>query len=125
MRYPRSVRGALACFAVLAAAAAGCEGGGPIDTCAMAPTFTNDIRPTIIEVKCIGCHSAALQGSARNGAPDGLDFDTYESTEPNIRAFADSISSGREPPMGLTPPLATTAEERDLVIDWRTCGYPR
>lgn len=68
---------------------------------------------------------AAACGAARNGAPVDLNFDTYELTEPHLPEFADPISSGREPPMGLDPPLITTAEERELVSKWRMCGFDR
>ena len=112
-------------IALLGLLALACGKGPPADFCSDAPTFTNQIRPTIVEEKCIQCHSAALEGTARNGAPVDLDFDTYESTEPYLAQFADAISSGREPPMGLDPPLITTAEERDLVSRWRTCGFDR
>lgn len=101
----------------------GCGSGGGPDICADAPTFTNDIRP-IAQQKCVQCHSQTLVGDARNGAPAGLDFDTYETTQPNIQAFADAISSGREPPMGLDPPVATSAAERDTVSRWRLCSFP-
>lgn len=101
-----------------------CSGQEGPDFCADSPTFTNDIRPTIIEAKCIQCHSETLMGVARNGAPDGMNFDTYASTEPNIQDFANAISSGREPPMGLNPPLVTSAAERDTVSRWRMCGFP-
>ena len=112
-------------IAVLALLASACGQAPPGDFCSDAPTFTNDIRPTIIEEKCIQCHTASLEGSARNGAPAGLDFDTFDSTEPHLSSFADAISSGREPPMGLEPPLVTTAAERDLVSKWRMCGFAR
>jgi hypothetical protein len=102
-----------------------CGKDPPPDFCSDSPTFTNDIRPTIVEEKCIGCHSELLTGSARNGAPDDYNFDTYDSTQPVLTEFADAISSGREPPMGLDPPLATTAAERDQVSKWRMCGFPR
>jgi hypothetical protein len=111
--------------AALALAALGCGTDPNVDFCSDAPTFTNQIRPTIVEEKCIQCHSEGLVGAARNGAPPDFNFDTYESTEPVLREFADAISSGREPPMGLDPPLATTPAERDLVSKWRMCGFER
>jgi hypothetical protein len=103
----------------------GCGDGTQVDFCTDAPTFTNQIRPTLVEEKCIQCHSEGLLGPARNGAPNELNFDTYDSTEPHLAAFADAISSGREPPMGLDPPLITTAAERELVAKWRMCGFKR
>ncbi len=101
----------------------GCGGGANVDFCTDAPTFSRDIRPTIVEEKCIQCHSSSLVGSARAGAPADLNFDTFESTQASLEVFADAISSGREPPMGLNPPILTTAEERDRVSKWRMCGF--
>ena len=112
-------------IALLGLLALACGQDLPADFCTDAPTFTNEIRPTIVEEKCIQCHSEGLQGAARNGAPAELNFDTFDSTEPYLAQFADAISSGREPPMGLDPPLVTTAEERDLVSKWRMCGFER
>jgi hypothetical protein len=103
----------------------GCGNDPQGDFCSDAPTFTNHIRPTIVEEKCIQCHSETKLGAARNGAPDDLNFDSYESTEPHLAAFADAIASGREPPMGLDPPLITTGDERSLVAKWRMCGFER
>lgn len=99
-----------------------CGSAEVIDPCAGSPTYTNDIRP-IVEARCLSCHSSALAGAARNGAPAGLDFDSFDSTEPNLATFADAITSGREPPP--ESGLATTEAERDVVQAWRACSYPR
>jgi hypothetical protein len=97
----------------------------PIEECADPPTYTNEIRPLIIEAKFLGCHSAALTGEGRNGAPDTHNFDTYELAQPHLSAMATAITSGREPPPTLMPPIVVTAEERDLVRDWRDCSFPK
>jgi uncharacterized membrane protein len=106
-------------------ALASCGGTKPVDPCLTAPTYTNQIRPMIIEAKCLGCHSTALVGMARNGAPEGFDFDTYELSLPHLNELASAITSGREPPPTLMPKIEVTPEERDLVRDWRACSYPK
>ena len=104
---------------------AACGGGDDRpDLCDQTPTFNRDIRPAIVEQKCIQCHSVTLTGPLREGAPDGMDFDDYATTKPNIEAFADAITSGRQPPRDLMPSLATTKEERAVASKWRVCDYP-
>jgi uncharacterized membrane protein len=103
----------------------GCGESTTSDVCASAPTFDRDIRPSLVEDKCINCHTTAKTGPERRGAPPDLNFDTYDTTLPNVDAFADAITSGRQPPPNLEPPLSTTAEERDLVSVWRQCGFPQ
>ena len=115
------MRGPLALLSLLAVAALGCGGDGP-GPCVGAPTYTNDVRP-IVEARCLACHAAGLAGDARHGAPEGLDFDSLESTEPHLEAFADALTSGRMPPTN--GPALTTAEERQLVSRWRACDFPR
>lgn len=114
------MRRVLWCCALLFSAC----GTDPIDPCRDAPTYDTDIR-RIVDDKCITCHAQALMGSARMGAPDTLDFDDYATIQPNLDALADAITSGREPPRD-TPdaPPATSAVERQLVNEWRRCGYP-
>lgn len=104
-----------------------CGGGDkpPADKCIDAPTYTNEIRPLIIEAKCLGCHDSSLKGVDRNNAPDHLNFETYELMQPNLTEAAAAITAGREPPPTLMPPIMVTAEERDLVRDWRDCGFPK
>jgi uncharacterized membrane protein len=108
--------------AALIALAFACGSDKPAP-CSAPPTFTRDVFP-IVQMKCLPCHSSTKTGESRMGAPPGLDFDTYDATMPNQARFADAITSGLEPPMSV-PQLATTAEERDLVSDWRRCSYPR
>lgn len=31
--------------------------------------------PELLQVRCLGCHSSGLDGAARAGAPEGMDFD--------------------------------------------------
>ena len=90
------------------------DGPGP---CMNPPTFTRDIAP-LAEAKCATCHAP---GVIRRGAPPDLNFDRWPSIEPVVADFADAITSGRQPPPGVEP--AVTAEERQLVSLWRTCGF--
>lgn len=97
----------------------------PVDPCLDPPTYTNEIRPLIIEAKCLGCHTSELRGEGRNGAPDHLNFETYELMQPSLAEAAAAITAGREPPPTLMPPIVVTAEERELIRDWRDCNFPK
>lgn len=97
-------------------------GGDPPDSCADAPTYTNDVA-MIAEARCLGCHSAAFTGDRRSGAPPGFDFDDFDLVQPNVAAFADAITSGRMPPP--TTGVVTSMEERTIVRAWRACGFER
>lgn len=93
------------------------------DPCVDAPTYTNDIAG-IVEVRCLDCHSTSKVGPARQGAPEGLNYNTYDLTQPNFLAFSNALTSGRmPPPTGGVP--GTTPFERDVVDEWQRCGNPR
>ncbi len=59
--------------------------------------------PTLIAGKCLQCHSVAVTGSARGGAPVGVDFDTAADVQRQataIRADAVDLSGITMPPPG-------------------------
>ena len=108
----------ISCLALVA----GCADAPVPSACETPVTFTNDLFPVVVEPKCLPCHSETLRGTARNGAPDGVDFDTYAQVRPRAAAIADAITSGIEPPQNA--PVIVTSEDRALVRAWRSCGYP-
>jgi uncharacterized membrane protein len=75
---------------------------------------------------CTGCHSSALAGEARHGAPAYHDFDTLM----GIRAVADHIDqmagagpaaiNVQMPPSGAGP----SEKERRQLSEWLACGAP-
>lgn len=110
--------------ALLLVAACGGEDPSTIPPqCMTPPTFARDIAP-IVERVCIRCHDEAKVNQAREGAPVGMNFNRYELITDKA-AFADAITSGRQPPRdAMPPPESVTMEERGTVGTWRTCGYP-
>lgn len=118
------------CTALLVlATVAACGGEAPVigeppECQSTPPTWARDIGP-IAERLCVGCHSEMLVGAQRDGAPAGMDYDRFElfADRAALSAFVDAITSGRQPPPGMNPPLASTSEERGLVSLWRTCGF--
>lgn len=119
-RRPTSHLVASALAASALAALCACGSTAAPDTCVDAPTYARDVAPIVAE-KCLSCHSSALAGPQRRGAPDGVDLDDWTLVEPRQAAVADAITSGREPPFGVEP--AVTAEERALVKEWRDCAF--
>jgi uncharacterized membrane protein len=76
---------------------------------------------------CTSCHSSALSGSARNGAPSNLNFDTLaalhevDSEEIDAEAAAGPSSVNTSMPPGEPKP---SEAERRLLGEWLACGLP-
>ncbi len=70
---------------------------------------------------CTSCHHAGLVNDGRDGAPPGVDFDTYDgaliwSDEVDHRTFV----VGDMPPI-----LGPLDEERERLHEWIACGLAR
>ncbi|MEQ1566863.1 MAG: hypothetical protein ABMA64_14570 [Myxococcota bacterium] len=99
---------------------AGCDGGGevaPVETpCAEVgwEVFTEPVLTTW----CTPCHAATVVGEDRRGAPDDVDFDTYESAA----RWADRIVA-RTGPDGAMPPAGGLTEAEAAGLErWVSCG---
>lgn len=83
------------------------------------------VVPTYGEVallnSCIACHSSALQAGARNGAPGGIDYDTYDGAAANAEHGAAEVYEGKMPPGGGNLPAADT----EAFYSWALCGTPQ
>ncbi|MEM7019593.1 MAG: hypothetical protein AAF512_19935, partial [Pseudomonadota bacterium] len=91
------------------------------------PVFDGDngIRARIFAGSCLGCHSSTLSGINRNGAPAGINFDTFEAAmQSGERAVARGAISMTMPPSasGL-PPL--TQEQAAALTAWQMAGFPQ
>jgi uncharacterized membrane protein len=97
-------------------------GDGGIDTVVEVVYSSNvaTIKP-ILDTYCIECHSSELSGADRDGAPQGIDFDTYEGAVANAQAGNNEIQSGGMPPSG----DGLTAEEKRLFQLWLDTGLNR
>ena len=70
-------------------------------------TYALQIKP-LLDMHCVGCHASTVHGDARHGAPDGMDYDTYDgakAAEPKLTAKVDE---------GLMPIDATTHQPNPL-----------
>lgn len=82
----------------------------------------NGILEKVFRPKCLGCHSSERTGVSRNGAPEGLDFDTYEGASQSrndiVKFAVDRMSM---PPI---QSLALDDAEKQAVANWRLLGAP-
>lgn len=85
----------------------------------------NGIREKVFATNCLFCHSSNLTGSARNGAPASVNWDTYEATLPNAtRAIERAVNLMTMPPASSGLPLLDE-EQRTAMLAWQNAGFPR
>ena len=83
------------------------------------PTF-GDLEQGILPI-CRRCHSEQVVGAARNGAPEPINFDTYEQVANAAEIASYMVRSRIMPPNGQEP----TEEQRQALYQWTECGRPR
>ena len=74
---------------------------------------------TYVGRHCNGCHSSLMPESMRQGAPLGVDFDTYA----GVLASADRVAAratGVDPSM--PPGGGPSTDEIAMLAEWRTCS---
>jgi len=70
---------------------------------------------------CTSCHSSQLEGELRYGAPDGIDFDTYD----GALAWAARIrATSTVEPTVMPPAGGVGADEMAQMALWLDCGLP-
>ena len=72
---------------------------------------------------CVRCHSSTLKGTARNGAPDGHDFDKLAGITPVMEHIDQKAASGPQNVNTAMPPSdpKPTDEERRKLGEWLAC----
>ena len=73
----------------------------------------------LLDEHCTSCHAGTLHGAERNGAPEGVDFDTYEAAVESAAAAAERIRAGTMPPAG-----GLESCQRELFDAWVDGGVP-
>ena len=108
------------CLGLCASVYNACGDEPTAEPCRNPPTYTHDVR-ALTETTCLACHSDQLYGAARRGAPEALNYDSFEQIAPHRQAFANAFTSGTMPPpdSGLTVSPAA----RNIVASWRRCGF--
>jgi uncharacterized membrane protein len=64
-------------------------------------TYESDVK-AILDASCIACHATDAEGADRNGAPAGVNFDTYAAAVESADLANSQIQPGGMPP---TSPL--------------------
>ncbi len=75
-------------------------------------SWCREVRP-ILDRWCTTCHSSTRSGAARNGAPVGVDYDTFEQAAANASRGLSRMQARSMPPGGEVP-----AAEIQAVARW-------
>jgi hypothetical protein len=101
-----------------------CGGGGgndnlpEVDCDGVVPTYE---QLTLLEV-CVLCHASTIEGISRNGAPVGVDYDTYAVAVEHAEHAVDEVYGGRMPQPGIGE---VTPQEKQDFYTWALCGTPQ
>jgi hypothetical protein len=97
-----------------------CHGGGPEPAgCDDAPTW-DDFAHGYVQTWCQPCHSSLLTGADRQGAPAGVDFDTWSEVyaqRDRVQARAVDYLPSPMPPQGGVP-----EDDVARLGQWLACG---
>ena len=91
-----------------------------------APT-ASDFGRAFLETHCLSCHSASVTGAAREGAPQGVDFDTPEAVRHQAASIDAHTAAGPAAVNTAMPPASRSApsmDERVKLGQWLACGAP-
>ncbi|MFT5457073.1 MAG: hypothetical protein ACI9K2_003566 [Myxococcota bacterium] len=89
-------------------------------SCTDSPTWES-FGQAWLRTWCTPCHSSALPAEARQGAPLGIDFDTYSATLPLASRLV-PVAGGADATM--PPAGGPSPEERARLEEWVECGLP-
>ena len=78
-----------------------------------------DVAP-IFEAKCNGCHATYRQGDTRYGAPDDLNYDTYQVARRDAFRTARSVVDGSMPYGGVI-----SDHDACMIQAWVNQGTPQ
>ena len=94
--------------------------GDPPPACEDGPTWTSAGQP-FVTTWCTPCHSSTVIGDDRQGAPVGVDFDTYNATTTWAGSLRPQVAgdTASMPPAG-----GPSREDRADFVAWLDCGMP-
>ena len=100
------------------------EGTASGAECPPNSTLTYDtFGESFMEEYCVRCHSSDLEATARNGAPEGHDFDVYEGIIPVAEHIDQKAGSGPDATNTEMPPTdpKPSMGEREMLAEWLAC----
>ena len=110
----RALAAAVAFFGIACGGSGGTSCPNDTLTCPTpAPSYANSVS-TIIQNRCVVCHSPTGQNPA-------LPFTSYQQVFDNRSKILNQLYACRMPPAGQTQP---TSQERTQLLDWLYCGAP-
>jgi uncharacterized membrane protein len=91
-------------------------------TCDREPALTFDnFGEAFLAKHCTGCHSVLHEGDLREGAPVGVDLNTYA----DVLTWASRIEARALESLDMPPGGGPSVDERALLEEWLHCGvYP-
>lgn len=108
---------------MLLAGVAAC-GPGRIECNTLPANVTYDNRVKgLLEQHCTSCHASSKSGLARQRAPNGVDYDTYETARTHADDGAEEVQEGEMPPPERRDTLGD--EDRCVLRAWVAQGTPR
>ena len=69
--------------------------------------------------KCSTCHSSQRSGSARQGAPSSVNYDTESSARGKAEDAASEVNGGDMPPKNSG--ITLSADEKQALYKWALC----
>ncbi len=83
------------------------------------------IRAKVFETNCLACHSSALTGANRKGAPTGANYDTYDAAIARAAgAVKRGVTDANMPPSSSALP-SLTDEQKQALTNWQALGFPK
>ncbi len=89
-----------------------------------APSAQN-FGTAFLETHCLSCHSKSLTGAARQGATEGVDFDTLSDVRRQAALIDTHAAAGPNATNTEMPPAnrpQPTQQEREKLGQWLACG---
>jgi len=78
---------------------------------------------TVFATNCTQCHSVNLAGAARQGAPDGMNWDDYTSVLANASGIRGVLLPPAFPQVRVAPhDIEVPLPELDIMAEWLACG---
>ena len=108
---------AFVAFALLSSLGIGCGEAG-LGDCPSDSAAAEAAGQKIVEASCNYCHGSQVAGSARQGAPDNLNFDVLATAKSEAEEMYSEAESGSMPPSG----TKITGTDLENMRVWLACG---
>lgn len=86
-------------------------------------SWSEQVEP-LVQAKCNYCHNEGKTGAEREGAPDGIDYTSYDVAVESATAALRRMRLGDMPPNCEECPSVPNAEETNLFCNWVEQGFP-